>query len=88
MMLSGNEDLEPEAGRHDPLAGLRDLADLLRRRRQGCRCARGGRLVSAFGGKVSPDTIEVGATHRDLFHRAVQYVRTHKSDDFLAERGY
>ncbi len=44
-----------------------------------------GRLVSAFGGKVAPDIIEVGATHRDLFHRAVQYVRTHKSDDFLAE---
>jgi hypothetical protein len=44
-----------------------------------------GRLVSAFGGKVSPDIIEVGATHRDLFHRAVQYVRTHKSDDFLME---
>jgi|SRR3954453_15140969 hypothetical protein len=44
-----------------------------------------GRLVSAFGGKVSADVIEVGATHRDLFHRAVQYVRTHKSDDFLTE---
>ena len=44
-----------------------------------------GRLVSAFGGKVSPDVIEVGATHRDLFHRAVQYVRTRKSDDFLTE---
>ena len=44
-----------------------------------------GRLVSAFGGKVSPDLIEVGATHSALFHRAVEYVHTHKSDDFLAE---
>jgi hypothetical protein len=44
-----------------------------------------GRLVSTFGGKISPDIIEVGATHRDMFHRAVQYVRTHKSDDFLRE---
>ena len=44
-----------------------------------------GQLISAFGGKVSPDLIEVGATHRDLFHRAVQYVRTSKSDDFLTE---
>ena len=44
-----------------------------------------GRLVSAFGGKVSPDVIKVGATHRDLFHRAIQYVRTRESDDFLTE---
>lgn len=43
-----------------------------------------GRLVSAFGGKVDRDTIEVGASQRELFHRAVDYVRTHKSDEFLA----
>ena len=43
-----------------------------------------GRLVSAFGGKVDRDIIEVGASHRELFHRAVDYVRTHKSDEFLA----
>jgi len=45
----------------------------------------GGWLVSAFGGKIAPDLIEVGASHRDLFHRAVEYVRTHEADDFLAE---
>jgi uncharacterized tellurite resistance protein B-like protein len=44
-----------------------------------------GQLVSAFGGKVGPDLIEVGADQRDVFHRAVEYVRTRKSDDFLTE---
>jgi uncharacterized tellurite resistance protein B-like protein len=44
-----------------------------------------GQLISAFGGKVGPDLIEVGADQRDLFRRAVDYVRTRKSDDFLAE---
>ena len=29
-----------------------------------------GQLVSAFGGKVGPDLIEVGADQRDVFHRA------------------
>jgi hypothetical protein len=44
-----------------------------------------GRLVSAFGGKVDHDTIKVGASHSDVFHCAVEYVRTHKADDFLAD---
>jgi hypothetical protein len=43
-----------------------------------------GRLVSVFGGKVDRDTIEVGASHRELFHRAVDYVRTHDTEEFLA----
>ena len=44
-----------------------------------------GRLVFSLRRQGLPDTIEVGASHRDMFHRAVEYVRTHKSEEFLSQ---
>ena len=85
MTISGNDGLAPEPGGMTPwLAFAISLIYCVTVDRDVDAHEVGG-LVSAFGGKVAPDLIEVGATNRDLFQRAVQYVRTHKSDAFLAE---
>jgi uncharacterized tellurite resistance protein B-like protein len=85
MMISGNDGLAPEPDSMTPwLAFAISLIYCVTVDKDVDAHEVGG-LVSAFGGKVSPDVIEVGATRRDLFHRAVHYVRTHKSDDFLTE---
>jgi uncharacterized tellurite resistance protein B-like protein len=85
MTLSGKEGPEPEAeGMTPQLAFAVSLIYCVAVDRE-VDAREVGRLVSAFGGKVAPDLIEVGASCRTLFHRAVEYVQTHESDDFLAE---
>jgi len=85
MTLSGKENPEPEAEGMTPrLAFAVSLIYCVAIDRE-VDAREVGRLVSAFGDKVAPDLIEVGASYRALFHRAVEYVQTHESDDFLAE---
>src|SRR5690349_18269510 len=85
MTQSGNEGLVPEPGGMTPWLAFAISQIYCVTVDRDVDAHEVGRLVSAFGGKVSTDIIEVGASHRDLFNRAVQYVRTHKSDDFLME---
>jgi uncharacterized tellurite resistance protein B-like protein len=85
MTLSGKEGSEPEAEGMTPrLAFAVSLIYCVAVDRE-VDAREVGRLVSAFGGKIAPDLIEVGASCRTLFHRAVEYVQTHEPDDFLAE---